>query len=55
MEQICKWHLYGKRGVKRPGLYEQFLKKQAARQMRRLAKRDPEDAPKRYRYRGYSD
>lgn len=32
-----------------------WYKKQSARKMRRLAKIDPEEAPRVYRYRGWAD
>lgn len=36
-----------------PSVGKKFAKKQAARHMRRLAKKDPENAPTRYNYHGW--
>ena len=52
MEQVVRRYWNGK---SRSGKYEKFLKRQAARLMRRLAKRMLEEAPRRHRYRGWSD
>lgn len=54
MEQVSK-SVPGKRGGKRGGAYERYLKKRGARIMRRQGKGLLEDAPRRLAYRGYSD
>lgn len=50
--QLCRKHrLDGRRAA----LYERWLKRFTNRLLRRWAKRDPEAAPTRRRFRGYSD
>jgi hypothetical protein len=49
-EQRCGQHKVGG-----PGTYEHWLKRQANRLMRRWARRDPEGAPRKFKFRGYSD
>lgn len=48
-EQICPTSSYYRRGP-----YDTYCKKQVARETRREAKKDPENAPKKRRYRGYA-
>jgi len=48
-EQVCRRH------GKPPYSYEGWLKRQANRLLRRWAKHDPEGAPTKRRFRGYSD
>ena len=48
-EQLCE----GARS--NSGLYRKHLKRCTKRLMRRLGKKDPENAPKKTRYNGYED
>lgn len=50
--QICRRHRMDGR---RAALYERFLKRWTNKLLRRLARQDPEDAPRVRRYRGHSD
>lgn len=38
----------------RKGEYEKFVKRETRRAMRRAAKKDPENAPKKRQYRGWT-
>jgi hypothetical protein len=48
-EKVCRKH------HKRPYTYETWLKRATARFLRRQARRDPENAPRKPHYRGWSD
>lgn len=50
--QICRKHI---RVRQRAGNYMTWLKTQLNRLMRRQARRDPEDAPRKRRYSGWGD
>jgi len=48
VEQLCQGDRSKRRGWRR------IAKREAAKAQRRAAKKDPEDAPRKLRYRGYS-
>lgn len=50
-EQICRKHVV----IRSPSKYIQWLKRYTNKAFRRLARQDPEDAPSKRRYRGWSD